>query len=114
MKIPLGFIGEVSAKHHKMTLIDSTKALRSGAALSTAIEQTFDAFVETCKQEIKEEKMTGQKRPGFWQYNKTTADTIKLINAKSIDMLKPMHNQNKNKRPKTASTVNNRPLLTNS
>ena len=58
--------------------------------------------------------MTGEKRPSFWQYNKTTADTIKLINAKTVDMLKPMHSQNKNKRPKTANNNAIRPLQTHS
>ena len=74
-------------------LIDSSKALRSGAALQTYIEHTFDDFVETCKQEIHQERLTNTKRPGFWEYNKTTAQTIKLINAKNVDKSKPLHIQ---------------------
>jgi hypothetical protein len=58
------------------------------------IEHTFDDFVTSCQNEIEHEKLTNQKRPSFWQFNKTTADTIKLINAKNVDKLKPMHKDN--------------------
>ncbi|CDW87413.1 UNKNOWN [Stylonychia lemnae] len=107
-KMPLGFIGETSAQTQQV-LIDSTLALRSGAALQSYIEHTFDDFVTSCKNEIDIERTTNQKRLSFWQYNKTTADTIKLINAKNVDKLKPMHSQNgskKKKRPQTASAQN--------
>lgn len=74
------------------------------------IEHTFDDFVDSCKNEIEIERSTNQKRPSFWQFNKTTADTIKLINAKNVDKLKPMHHQNSGKkkrnRPQTASVDN--------
>ena len=46
-KIPLGFLGEIDKKS-KQVLIDSTLALRSGAALSSAIEHTFNHFVTSC------------------------------------------------------------------
>ena len=81
--------------------------MRSGAALQTFIEHTFDDFVESCKNEIEHEKLTNTKRPSFWEYNKTTAQTIKLINAKNVDKLKPMFTKNTNKkkrvRPLTAA-----------
>jgi hypothetical protein len=72
-------------------LIDSSKALRSGASLQLFIEKTFEDFVSSCKAEIEHERLTRQKRPSFWQFNKTTAETIKLINAKDVDKMKPMH-----------------------
>ena len=102
--MPLGFIGETSQKT-QLVLIDSTKALVSGGALSSMIEHTFDDFVSSCQKEIEYEKISMQKRPSFWQFNKTTADTIQLINARNVDKLKPMHQQNKKKkrRPQTAS-----------
>lgn len=46
-KIPLGFLGETSQKTHQV-LIDSSKALRSGASLQLFIENTFDDFVNSC------------------------------------------------------------------
>lgn len=88
--MPLGFIGELSLKSNQV-LIDSTQALRSGAALATFIEHTFDDFVETCLHEIEDERVSKTKRPSFWQFNKTTAETINLINAKEVDKLKPMN-----------------------
>jgi hypothetical protein len=96
-KMPLGLIGET-----KHILIDSTKALRSGASLSTAIEHTFDEFMESCINDIEEEKALKKKLPSFWEFNKTTAETIKQINSKNVDKRKPMH-VDKPKRPQTAS-----------
>ncbi len=63
------------------------------------IENTFDDFINSCKTEIEHERLTNQKRPSFWQYNKTTYDTIKLINANNVDKSKPMYEQ-KSKKPK--------------
>ena len=68
--------------------------------MSSAIENTFDNFVDTCKYEIDQEKLTNKKRLSFWQYNKTTAETIKLINAKNIDKSKPMHEVKTKKKKK--------------
>lgn len=84
--MPLGLIGE-----SQQILIDSNLALRSGASLQTAIENTFDAFVETCTNEIEQEKASKKKRPSFWEFNKTTAQTIQLINSGTIDKSKPMY-----------------------
>jgi hypothetical protein len=56
-KIPLGLLGEVSPTGKKV-LIDSKKALTSGAALQLLIENTFELFIEKCKQEIEHEKNT--------------------------------------------------------
>ena len=63
--MPLGFLGETSLKNQQV-LIDSSKALRSGAALSSFIEHTFDEFVDTCQAEIEQEKATNKQRPSFW------------------------------------------------
>ena len=47
---------------------------------------------------MEEEKATKQKRLSFWQYNKTTAETIKLINAREVDKSKPMHREGKQRK----------------
>ncbi len=107
--MPLGFLGETSLKNQQV-LIDSSRALRSGAALSMFIEETFDDFVNTCQSEIEQERISNKKRPTFWQFNKTTADTLKLINSKNVDKLKPMftedsHKKKKRIRPTTAKIM---------
>lgn len=50
--------------------------------------------------------MTKTKRSSFWEYNKTTAQTIKQINSKNVDKLKPMHKQGlKKKKIRPMSSV---------
>lgn len=49
---------------------------------------------------MEQEKTTKMKRPTFWQFNKTTAETIKLINSKEVDKSKPMYLERLNKQNK--------------
>jgi hypothetical protein len=72
--VPLGFFGETK---NKRVLIDSTRALQSGASLQVAIEQTFDEFIKSCKNQIDDEKRHNVKVKGGWQFNETTAETLK-------------------------------------
>lgn len=73
-KVPLGFFGET--KNSKV-LIDSSKALQSGASLQLAIEQTFDQFIKSCKNQISDEQKHNLKVKGGWQFNETTAETLR-------------------------------------
>ncbi len=64
---------------------------------------------------MEQEKITNQKRPSFWQYNKTTADTLKLINSKNVDKSKPMYlenaTNNKRRKPRPGTAKNNEYLM---